>query len=357
MSENPQKKERNIKDLSIKLQILTSALVAEREKTANYVAKIKEFEQMIIKKETEITNANKAKFDMQSELSTLTKKQKKDKTDVKLDQVVNTFFNKDKINFNQFDNIKEENNAVKQEYKKYQRKFIEEHELREQQQMKFDTMIALQDQDIKNAQERINRLENEKKEQERNNKLLNDIILGLDDEKQKYEKEYKDIENLINKNDKTVTVIMMDNAKCTGDLKPKLDKIKNMTKQYTEQKSTLSEMKNQISHVVLETIDFNAIKEENIFKKEKVVITFRPNELDQKYKIEIDYENNDKQPKEIFDFLDVSDYKIKSKTNFECSIADKNLKIKKIVLDFDPLLIDFFAQRFSEFYNKSREIV
>ena len=109
--------------------------------------------------------------------------------------------------------------------------------------MKFDTMIALQDQDIKNAQERFNRLENEKKEQERNNKLLNDIILGLDDEKQKYEKEYKDIENLINKNDKTVIVIMMDNAKCTGDLKPKLDKIKNMTKQYTEQKSTLSEMK------------------------------------------------------------------------------------------------------------------
>ena len=162
---------------------------------------------------------------------------------------------------------------------------------------------------------------------------------------------------MINKNDKTVTVIMMDNAKCTGDLKPKLDKIKNMTKQYTEQKSTLSEMKNQISHVVLETIDFNAIKEEKIFKKEKVVIPFRLNELDQKYKIEIDYENNDKQPKEIFDFLDVSDYKIKSKTNFECSIADKNLKIKKIVLDFDPLLIDFFAQRFSEFYNKSREIV
>ena len=179
--------------------------------------------------------------------------------------------------------------------------------------MKFDTMIALQDQDIKNAQERINRLENEKKEQERNNKLLNDIILGLEEEKQKYEKEYKDIENLINKNDKTVTVIMMDNAKCTGDLKPKLDKIKNMTKQYTEQKSTLSEMKNQISHVVLETIDFNAIKEENIFKKEKVVITFRLNELDQKYKIVIDYENSEKQPQEIYEFLDVSEFKIKSK--------------------------------------------
>ena len=195
-----------------------------------------------------------------------------------------------------------------------------------------------------------------KKEQEQNNKLLNDIILGLDDEKKKYEKEYKEIEDLINQNDEKVTVIMMENAKCTGDLKPKLDKIKNMTKQYKEQMSTLSEMKNQISHVVLETIDFNAIKEENIFKKDKVVITFRLNELDQKYKIVIDYENSEKQPQEIYEFLDVSEFKIKSKTNFKFSLVDKNSKIKKIVLDFNPLLIDFFAQRFTEFYNKSREI-
>ena len=116
---------------------------------------------MIIKKDSEITNANKAKFDIQSELSTMTKKQKKDKTDIKLDQVVNTFFNKEQINFNQFDSIREENNAVKQEYKEYQRKFAEEHELREQQQ-----------------------------------------------------------KDLINKNNEKVTVIMMENAKCTGDLKP-----------------------------------------------------------------------------------------------------------------------------------------
>ena len=224
-----QKKKIIIKDLSIKLQILIGAIVEEREKSSNYVAKIKEFEQMIIKKDSENTNANKAKFDIQSELSTMTKKQKKDKTDIKLDQVVNTFFNKEQINFNQFDSIREENNAVKQEYKEYQRKFAEEHELREQQQMKFDTMIAIQEQDIKKEEERIKCLENEKKEQEQNNKLLNDIILGLDDEKKKYEKEYKEIEDLINKNDEKVTVIMMENAKCTGDLKPKLDKIKNMT--------------------------------------------------------------------------------------------------------------------------------
>lgn len=45
---DPQKKKISIKDLSIKLQILISAIVEEREKSSNYVAKIKEFEQMII---------------------------------------------------------------------------------------------------------------------------------------------------------------------------------------------------------------------------------------------------------------------------------------------------------------------
>ena len=174
MSVDSQNKKISIKDLSIKLQILVGAIVEEREKSSNYVAKIKEFEQMIIKKDSEITNANKAKFDIQSELSTMTKKQKKDKTDIKLDQVVNTFFNKEQINFNQFDSIREENNAVKQEYKEYQRKFAEEHELREQQQMKFDTMIAIQEQDIKKEEERIKCLENEKKSK---NKIINCLMI------------------------------------------------------------------------------------------------------------------------------------------------------------------------------------
>ena len=37
MSENEQKKELNIKDLSIKLQILTNALIEERQKSSTYV--------------------------------------------------------------------------------------------------------------------------------------------------------------------------------------------------------------------------------------------------------------------------------------------------------------------------------
>ena len=40
--------------------------------------------------------------------------------------------------------------------------------------MKFDTMLALQDQDIKNAQERINRLEKKKKNK---NEIINYLMI------------------------------------------------------------------------------------------------------------------------------------------------------------------------------------
>ena len=161
MEENQKKPELNIKDLTIKLQVLTNALVEERKKTQNYVTKIKEFEQMIAKKDNEIVNLNKQKFDLQSDLS-LAKKNTKDKTDVKLNQVVNTFFNKDNINFDLFDRVKEENSALKFEYKELQKRCIEEHENCDQQKIKFDTLVALQDQQIKEAEKKSGRIRKRK---------------------------------------------------------------------------------------------------------------------------------------------------------------------------------------------------
>ena len=181
MEENQKKPELNIKDLTIKLQVLTNALVEERKKTQNYVTKIKEFEQMIAKKDNEIVNLNKQKFDLQSDLS-LAKKNTKDKTDVKLNQVVNTFFNKDNINFDLFDRVKEENSALKFEYKELQKRCIEEHENCDQQKIKFDTLVALQDQQIKEAEKKVEELEREKVEQIKSNLSIQNLVSGFDEE-------------------------------------------------------------------------------------------------------------------------------------------------------------------------------
>ena len=142
------KQEFNIKELSIKLQVLTNALKEERKKSQNYSTKLQEYEELLIKKDNEIININKVKFEIQSNLSALLKKPIKNTTDIKLNQVVNTFFNKEKINFDQFDRIKDENNSLKLEYKEYQKKYVFEHANRAQQKTTIDKTLATHDNNL-----------------------------------------------------------------------------------------------------------------------------------------------------------------------------------------------------------------
>ena len=222
------KQEFNIKELSIKLQVLTNALKEERKKSQNYSTKLQEYEELLIKKDNEIININKVKFEIQSNLSALLKKPIKNTTDIKLNQVVNTFFNKEKINFDQFDRIKDENNSLKLEYKEYQKKYVFEHENREQQKIKFDTMLALQDKQIKEAQDTIVRLENQKVEQINTNQSILNLVQQIDEQKELFDLKYKRIEDEINSKDQRSISLMIDIGKAQSELKPEKEKIKDL---------------------------------------------------------------------------------------------------------------------------------
>ena len=319
------KQEFNIKELSIKLQVLTNALKEERKKSQNYSTKLQEYEELLIKKDTEIININKVKFEIQSNLSALLKKPIKNTTDIKLNQVVNTFFNKEKINFDQFDRIKDENNSLKLEYKEYQKKYVFEHENREQQKIKFDTMLALQDKQIKEAQDTIVRLENQKVEQINTNQSILNLVQQIDEQKELFDLKYKRIEDEINSKDQRSISLMIDIGKAQSELKPKKEKIKDLQKRLKEQTATLNEMKNQITHKVLDTQDFMVIKEESFLKKDKCKVTFTKSPVDKKYKILIGYDNKDK-PQDIIDFLDVTEYKINVK-KFDITYVDVRIFI------------------------------
>ena len=319
------KQEFNIKELSIKLQVLTNALKEERKKSQNYSTKLQEYEELLIKKDNEIININKVKFEIQSNLSALLKKPIKNTTDIKLNQVVNTFFNKEKINFDQFDRIKDENNSLKLEYKEYQKKYVFEHENREQQKIKFDTMLALQDKQIKEAQDTIVRLENQKVEQINTNQSILNLVQQIDEQKELFDLKYKRIEDEINSKDQRSISLMIDIGKAQSELKPKKEKIKDLQKRLKEQTATLNEMKNQITHKVLDTQDFLVTKEESFLKKDKCKVTFTKSPVDKKYKILIDYDNKDK-PQDIIDFLDVTEYKINVK-KFDITYVDVRIFI------------------------------
>lgn len=321
MEENQKKPELNIKDLTIKLQVLTNALVEERKKTQNYVTKIKEFEQMIAKKDNEIVNLNKQKFDLQSDLS-LAKKNTKDKTDVKLNQVVNTFFNKDNINFDLFDRVKEENSALKFEYKELQKRCIEEHENCDQQKIKFDTLVALQDQQIKEAEKKVEELEREKAEQIKSNLTIQNLVSQFDKEIDLFEMKYKRLQEDIQNNEKKTEELMIQNQNLTKEIQPKKEKIKEMQNRIRDQTNTLNEMKNQITQIVLKPQDFIVTKEDGVFSKTKVKISFLLEEHEKKYIFVIDYENNKDKEQEVYDFLDVTYSGINSKNpkKFEVTV-------------------------------------
>ena len=68
MAEKP-KEELKIKDLLIKLQVLTNGLIEERKKSQGYLDRIKEYEESLQKKDAEIVELTKEKFDLKSKLT------------------------------------------------------------------------------------------------------------------------------------------------------------------------------------------------------------------------------------------------------------------------------------------------
>ena len=186
-------------------------------------------------------------------------------------------------------------------------------------------MLALQDKQIKEAQDTIVRLENQKVEQINTNQSILNLVQQIDEQKELFDLKYKRIEDEINSKDQRSISLMIDIGKAQSELKPKKEKIKDLQKRLKEQTATLNEMKNQITHKVLDTQDFMVIKEESFLKKDKCKVTFTKSPVDKKYKILIDYDNKDK-PQDIIDFLDVTEYKINVK-KFDITYVDVRIFI------------------------------
>ena len=93
-----QKEDLKIKDLLIKLQILAQGLKEERKKTSIYLEKIKNYEELLQKKDQSITDLNKDKFDLQAKLSLERSKNGPKKKTGKIGNLVGNFFSDNQNN-------------------------------------------------------------------------------------------------------------------------------------------------------------------------------------------------------------------------------------------------------------------
>ena len=157
-----QKGELQIKDLLLKLQVLTYGIIEERKKSQSYLQRIKEFEATLQKKDSEIVELTKAKFDLQSKLTLeLSKKSLSKKNDGYISSLINKFTEKP-ADQGYVTELQEKINQLKFEVKDLTQRLMEEKETFDQQKIKFQTMITLQNNNILKLQKD---LEKEKKYQ------------------------------------------------------------------------------------------------------------------------------------------------------------------------------------------------
>ena len=194
-----QRGELQIKDLLIKLQVLTYALLEERKKSQSYLVRIKEFQDSIQKKETEIVELTKTKFTLQSQLSLQLAKKSQNK---KNDNYISAIFSKirDKpVDQAYVTELEEKINQQNFEIKDLTQRLMEATENFDQQKIRFQTMITLQNVEMTKVQKEL-QAEKQKLIEEKNKPVIDTQSKAkLESLTNKYNKEKGEYESKIEK--------------------------------------------------------------------------------------------------------------------------------------------------------------
>lgn len=184
-----QSEEEQIKDYLTKLSLLTKALVEEKNKSKNYLDKIKEYEQTLQKKDNEIEELNKEKFSLKSKLTLEKSKQTPEKNESIFTSIYNKFTNKpiDKEKINKLEQTLEQQ---KINIKELTRNLMEENENYEQNKLKLQTTIQLKNNEIKELGEKIKNMQKDNDQLSNNSNDTDLLLKKFESEKQLYEEKY-----------------------------------------------------------------------------------------------------------------------------------------------------------------------
>ena len=173
------KGELQIKDLLLKLHVLTYGIIEERKKSQTYLVRIKELQDSLQKKEVEVVELTKSKFDLQSKLSLeLSKKTQNKKPDNYFSSIMNKI--RDKPGDSAYVNeLQGKINQLNFEIKDLSQRLMESNENFDQQKMQFQTMITLQKQEMAKVQKEL-------EEEKKNVKIVEKVeVKSIEDEESK----------------------------------------------------------------------------------------------------------------------------------------------------------------------------
>ena len=296
-----------MKDLLIKLQILTNGLVEERKKSKNYLEKIKELEKMLQQKDNEVVELTKQKFELQANL-TFEKSKKPAKT--------NKSKNIDEAELNHYEEVINEQGF---RLRDLNTKLLNEKENFTQQKEQFQNLIKEQNQQLIDLKQKFEVIDKENSELLKKQENVNSMLKNFEEEKKGYMAKFasyqKDKIETQNRNvdfQNTIDKLRKENYE-------KENKIEELKKKNEDLSIQLNSMKTILLNKQI--IDKN-FKVEMIKPKKLIEIIFKKNTEMNSYEMII--KGKDKKETEIhINILDV--------TSFQMNEKDKRIDIEYMV--------------------------
>lgn len=317
------KEEKNkIKDLLIKLQILRNGLIDERKKNKNYLDKIKDLEAILQRKDNEIVELTKKKFDLEANL--LFEKSKKPQ--IKQNKKKNI----DESQVNKYEEIINEQGF---RLRNLNSQLQDEREAFDQQKIQFQTLITLQNQKFDDLQKKYDKVNKENIELSKNQENVNLMLKKFEEEKKEYLEKFERYQNdKIEVQNKNVEYQeQLDKLrKERFDSKKEIEELK---KKNDDMAIKLNEMKILLVNKKLTKKSF---KVEMIGKGKKLIeIVFQRNAMMDNYEMVIKGKNKNESEEHI-NLLDI--------INFQNNDKDKNrvdIKyiVSKIIFNFSFIII------------------
>lgn len=382
MSEQP-KDEIKIKDLLKKLQILTNGLEEEKKKAQGYLDRIREYDESLHKKEAEIVDLRKEKFELKSKLTIV--KSQQEASAKKNDSVFSSFLSKviteKPVDETKLKKLEEKINLQKSELKNLTQQLMDEKETFDQQKIKFQTQIAIQNQQMSGLKQELEKAKSEIKKPVDTIKVAkrNENIEML---KQNFNKERDEFSKLLAEVKNELKVTNDENDECTNKLLKIKEECERANSENTKLKDQISEYGSQIGKLKKEINDkklsdrmfqVERIKEGLVKNKKVMTINFSWNKsrniIEVKFKrmkhggkvkedviniLDITkFEKNEKKPENIDVIFNVSKYIY---NNLQFFIQDNNEQTKYII-NANELIIDYLFQSYKEFLNKANELL
>lgn len=339
----PQNANESIKELKLKLKSLTTFLLEERGKNSDFISRIKELESEVEKSGGQLDNLNTEKYELQSELSRI-KNPKEETEDIIMKDVVNKFFNKDKINFDKFDEVKEAISSFKYENRKLQQNYSEIKELHDQQKIKFDTMVQIEEQKYKDLESKVEKYKGDIDEHFRQRQIKEKLKESQDKMKEKY---IQDCKQIVEEQQK----LFDDLQKCKRDkellelnIKANSDKVHALYMEIHSSQLKKEKLEEALKPKKLGIKEFQVEAIEGIYTNEvKKTIKF--------YKDETKYE--------VMMEICGTPFKITQTRINPSKSSPKKIHIEitggiKITVTFDELVVDYFYLVYEEYYDEAK---